>query len=304
MARVFCVGHAVQDHIFRVDALPAQARKYQAKGFEIVGGGPAANAAVAIARLGGDAYLAARVGNDAIGDSIISDLASEGVNCNAVRRCKGVSSSLSSVFVDDNGERMIVNHRPKEMPTEPGWIDPIFPDDAHAVLADVRWPEGALYALRQAKDRNIPGILDADVPVPRDGALIAEASIVAFSADGLRDYTGVSDLAEALRKVGAETDAQCCVTCGANGVLVAESTNVRQAPAFPAKTVDTLGAGDIWHGAFALAVAEKFSIDDAVAFASAAAAIKVTRPGGRAGAPTRAEVLSLMNTRTNLETVE
>ncbi len=304
MARVFCVGHAVEDHIFRVDTLPAQAKKYQAKGFEVIGGGPAANAAVAIARLGGHAYLAARIGDDIIGDSIVRNLTAEGVDCDAVRRCEGVPSSLSSVFVDDKGERMIVNHRPADMPTEPDWIAPLFPDGAGAVLADVRWPEGALFALRQAKKRGIPGILDADLPVPHDGALVDEASIVAFSADGLRDYTGVTDIAEALVKVSTETEAQCCVTCGAEGVLVAESSGVRRTPAFPAEAVDTLGAGDIWHGAFALAIAEQQSMDEAVAFASAAAAIKVTRPGGRAGAPTRAEVLSLMNTPTNLETVE
>src|SRR5688572_15628349 len=109
MARVFCVGHAVQDFVFRVSRLPDRAEKYRAQGFEAVGGGPAATAAVAISKLGGRALLAARVGDDCTADILIGELERYGVDCTYVRRFKDCSSSVSGVMVDASGERMIVN---------------------------------------------------------------------------------------------------------------------------------------------------------------------------------------------------
>jgi sulfofructose kinase len=86
-------------------------------------------------------------------------------------------------------------------------------------------------------------------------------------------------------------------TDGARGTFWLESGEISHLPAHEVKVVDTLGAGDVFHGALALAVAEGQAMCDAVAFASAAAAIKVTRFGGRAGAPTRAEVEHLLRTQ-------
>lgn len=292
MAHVFCVGHAVEDHVFLVDEMPRTARKHQASSMNVVGGGPAASAAVAVARLGGKASLASRVGDDETGSSIIRNLEHEGVDCQHVRRFCGVTSSTSAVLVDKDGERMIVNYRPDDLPTQPDWISARFPDDTDAVLADVRWPEGAAIALEIARERGIPGVLDADLRVPKDGRLLQLAHIAAFSADGLIDYAGLDDLQSALLKVSKETDAYCAVTCGSHGVLCAENGAILKIPAYDTQVVDTLGAGDIWHGAFALGLAEGQAIHDAMRFANASAAIKVTRPGGRDGAPTREEVES------------
>ncbi|MEL6371286.1 MAG: PfkB family carbohydrate kinase [Pseudomonadota bacterium] len=290
MARVLCVGHAVEDHVFQVETLPTEGRKYQSKGFEIVGGGPAANAAVAIARLGGDVRLAARVGGDAIGQSIVTALCTEGIDCTHVKVFPGVSSSLSAVFIDDRGERMIVNHRPADLPTDPSWLDAAFAQPVDAVLADVRWPEGAKASLDAARERGIPGILDADLPVPAGPSLVKAASHVAFSADGLVDFTGQNDLAEALLAAASATNAWCCVTAGADGAFIAQGDRITPVPAYACDVVDTLGAGDIWHGAFALALADGMPPEEAVAFGNAAAALKVSRAGGRKGAPYRAEL--------------
>lgn len=326
MTRVLCVGHAVQDHVFRVPQLPTRAEKYRASGFMSAGGGPAATAAVTIARLGGVARLAARVGDDAIADSIESELRGLGVDCAGLRRCAGRQSSLSAVFVDAAGERMIVNHTDPAMPADPSWLDALPLDDVDAVLVDTRWPEGAARALARARAANLPAILDADLPVPRDGVLLSHATHVAFSEPGLRDYARDDDLAHALQVVAQRTGAWCAVTLGGEGALVVDgrglevgaaggagaaasagrraTAGVAAAPhpardgwpggceklaAFAVEPVDTLGAGDVWHGAFALALAEGASEREAVRAAAAAAAIKVSRAGGRAAIPTRAE---------------
>lgn len=297
MKRVLCVGHAVQDFVFRVPQLPARAEKYRATGFAAAGGGPAATAAVAIVRLGGAARLAARLGDDAIATAIETELRSLGVDCGALRRFAGRQSSLSAVFVDDAGERMIVNHTDPDMPADACWIDELSLSDVDVVLADTRWPAGAARILNRAREAGLPAVLDADVPVPADGALLHAATHVAFSAPGLRDYAADDDLRRALQRVARDTHAWCAVTIGGEGVLIADGRRaaaptavaVEHVPAFAVKVVDTLGAGDAWHGAFALALGEGATEHVAVRAAAAAAAIKVSRPGGRAALPVRRE---------------
>ena len=299
MASVYCIGHAVEDHVFGVDVMPSEARKHQASSFEVVGGGAAANAAVAIARLGGDATLAARVGADSVGSSIVAALEKEGVDCARVKAFEDAASSVSAVFVDETGERLIMNYKDGNMPSDPAWAVDAFPENAKAVLADVRWPEGAIAVLTEARRRGLPAILDADHPIPSDGAILKAASHLAFSADGLRFYSGEQDIERALMMIARQFDAWCCVTDGANGVFISARDEIFHAPAIPVKTVDTLGAGDIWHGAFALALAEAQDEKRAVTFANIAAAIKVTRSGGRNGAPTRSEIDDFEHQPTN-----
>ena len=296
MTTVLCVGHAVQDFVFTVGELPRTAEKHQASHFQSVGGGPAATAATAVARLGGRALLAARVGDDAVADAIIGELEAYGVDCAAVRRLPGCASSLSAVMIDAAGERMIVNYLDRGMPAAADWLPDPGTAGVSAVLADCRWPEGAEHALAAARESGIPGVLDADKPVPRAGSLLGLASHVAFSAEALAEYTGEPDPVRGLRMARSRLGGWCCVTAGAAGVYVLQDTAVEHFPGFAVTTVDTLGAGDVWHGAFVLALAEGMQEADAVRFASAAATLKVQRRGGRAGAPWREEVHEFMRT--------
>lgn len=297
MKTVLCVGHAVQDHVYRLPRLPFGGSKNRATGFASVGGGPAATAAVAIVRLGGRARLAARVGDDPVADEIAGELRGHGVDCTHLRRFAGRASSRSAVIVDDAGERMIVNHTDPAMPVDPAWLAAVDLAGVDAVLVDVRWPEGAAAMLARARSAGLPAVLDADVPLPPASPLPRAATHVAFSLAGLRDHLGLpadarldaADGAAALQRIARDTGAWCAVTMGAEGVLACRDGAVVHAPAFRVTAVDTLGAGDVWHGAFALALAEGADEATAVRAASAAAAIKVTRPGGRAGAPTRTE---------------
>lgn len=285
---MLCVGHAVQDFVFSVSEIPTTAAKHRATAFASVGGGPAATAAVCIARLGGTALLAARVGDDAIADLIRAELEGYGVDCGHLRRMPGCGSSLSAVFVDQRGERLIVNHLDPKLPTMADWLPSPTVLGCSAVLADTRWPEGALAALAKARDADLPAVLDADQPIPSDGRLLDTATHVAFSQDALADYTGEADPVRGLRAAGLSN--WCCVTVGVHGVHVLENGVHMHVPGHPVPVVDTLGAGDVWHGAFALALAEGQPEMAAVRFASAAAALKVQRAGGRRGAPDRPEL--------------
>ena len=294
MACVLVVGIAVVDFVFQVDEMPSEAIKYRARDAEITGGGCAANAAVAISRLGGQARLVSRLGGDFIGDLILDDLQRERVDCNLVRRFEENQSSFSSVYVDSRGERQLVNFRDNSLPVDLDWMDPTGLRDVGCILADTRWPEGAKRAMEVAREIGVPGILDAeDQPADASDAL-ALATHVAFSANGLKTWYGPNAAdyraEEALTKFQQFNDGWVCVTEGESGCRFFEDGVLHRIGGFQVDAVDTLGAGDVWHGAFALEMARTGQEKQAIRTANAAAAIKCTRFGGRKGSPTESEL--------------
>ncbi len=285
---VACVGIAVMDLVFEVDVLPASPTKHFASSYREIGGGPAANAAVTIARLGGDAHLWARVGDDDWGRRIVDGLQAEGVRVDAIRPIPGGQSGVSAVMVDRAGERMIVNFSDRTLSPDAGWLPVETLPKFAAVLSDLRWPDAAIYALQAAQDLNTPGILDADITDREIPLAAAEAaSHVVFSEPALAQWSGHGDIAEGLKKAAARFGGWVAATAGSRGAYwTMEGGTIQHQPAFQITTVDTLGAGDVFHGAFAGALAAGQTETDALRWAAGAAALKCTRPGGRAGIPT------------------
>lgn len=291
---VFCLGLAVQDTIFEMPALPDGPGKLRATARREVGGGPAANAAVTVARLGAPAWFAGRLGDDATGDAIARDLTAEGVDTGAVLRFAGHRSAASVVLVDGRGERQIVTHAPPL----PAGADALRLDlaGAGAVLCDCSWPEGAALLIAAAAARGIPSILDADVTrhdLSLVAGLIGAASHVVFSRPGLRQFARTDDIAAGLAAAAALRPGAAhnllAVTDGAEGLHVwaASDPPARSLPP-RVRAVDTTGAGDAFHGALALGLANGWDCARAILLAHAVAALKCSRPGGRAGLPDRA----------------
>lgn len=292
MKTVACVGLAVLDFVFSIDERPDRGRKAFADSMAIVGGGPAATAAAAVTRLDGNGRFIGQVGHDVIGDLIIEDFARWGVETGHIRRHRAASSPISTITVEADGERTIINHTDSRLLESSDLITGADLSEADAVLGDLLWPKGAVSAMESARQLGIPAILDFDHvrPGPLGEALTAPTHIV-FSAPGLAELSGRGDPAEGLRSVAARTSSWIAVTLGEEGVLwMDEADGVREFPAFRVQVADTLGAGDVFHGAFALALAEDRPIAEAIRRASAAAALKCTRFGGRAGIPTAREV--------------
>lgn len=286
MAGVFVVGVAVADFVFSLDEMPRAAEKYRAKDAVLVGGGCAANAAVAIARLGGEASLAARLGSDVVAEMIMAELEAENVDTRMIDRAQGGRSSFSSVYVDRSGERQIVNFRGDGLTNETGWLENA--PEVACVLTDTRWSEGAAVALELANKRGIPGIVDAEAPM--DPAVLAKASHIAFSRQGLLSVSEEEDLPAALEDIRSKVSSWACVTDGANGVYFTSGRSIEHIRAFEVEVRDTLAAGDVWHGAFALRLSEGAGEAEAITFANAAAGLKCMKFGGRSGCPGRDEV--------------
>lgn len=298
MTVVVTVGTAVQDLILTVDSLPRGDGKTFADNATIVGGGPAATAAATVVTLGGAARFIGRVGDDAAGAWIRADLDRWGVDTTLLATVPGIGSAVSSVVVASNGERMIVNHTDPALFAAPL---PTIPSDVDVVLADLRWPAGALAAMIAADRLGIPGVLDVDLNTGGDTAVeaIRHASHLVFARPMLAELSGHADPERGLRHIAKEVpNAALAVTLGSEGTLWIDRDESRVVPAFDVEVVDTTGAGDVFHGAFALRLAEGATVEECLHFASAAAAAKCRRSGGREGLPDRQEVNALMEERT------
>lgn len=291
-AVVLCAGIAVQDLIFRVERFPPPGGKSQASEFVTIGGGCAANAAIAVARLGGAARYTGPLGDpgDPASVGILAALARERVETAGVVHVPGAAAPLSAILVDGAGERMIVTRRDPRLDGARARDPEALLRGVKVLLADNRLPDFVLPVCVAARRHGIPTVLDADRAVERGDPLLAQATHAIFSSEALRATAGMADPAPALQAMAARAPGFLAVTDGPGDVLWLEAGAVRRLPVPRVKAVDTLAAGDVFHGAFALALAEGRAPPEALRFAAAAASLKCTRFGGVAGAPERAEV--------------
>ena len=289
---ILTVGAVALDTIFQLDHLPAVPGKYLPTHALKVAQGMATAQAATIVRLGGRARLWASIGDDPTGARILADLDAAGIDTRSVRRVPGAQSGFASILADRAGRSIIVPHYDPAIRTRPDQL-PDFSDIA-AISVDVRWPDAAEIALHAARDLQVPGILDVEA-APEDvlDRLIPIASHLIASEAGAFALTGEPDPRRAAAALGAARHAFVAVTAGERGVFWPGGHQ----PGFAVETVDTLAAGDVFHGAFAFGVTEGWDIPATIRFAAAAAAIKCTRFGGRLGAPTRAEVEAFLAER-------
>lgn len=285
-----CVGHCAIDHVFQVDSFPARATKTPAHGFQSVGGGMAANAALACARLGARVRFVGAVGDDDAGQLVRRQLAAEGIDLSWLQRVTDARTSASAIIVDGRGERHIFNHLGNALaraaiPEEDAFAG------CDAVLVDPRWPAGARAALAWARAHGRLSVLDADVaPVQDLAALVPLADWAVFSEPGLAVWAPGRSHESALRLALAQGATNAVVTLGERGVLLFTGDQLHVVPAFAVQALDTTGAGDVFHGALTLALARGQQARPACIYASAAAALKCRRTGGVRGAPTGAEL--------------
>jgi sugar/nucleoside kinase (ribokinase family) len=169
-------------------------------------------------------------------------------------------------------------------------------DDCAAILTESRCAEFCTDLCAEAIRRGIPVIVDVDRAMSlREGLLNASSHLI-FSSEPLQETADVTDDAQALKKIAKLTPSFLAGTRGPRGTIWLDANGeIQETPAFPVHTVDTLGAGDVFHGAFALAITEKQELRQALRFASAAAALKCTRFGGAFAAPQRTEVEELLS---------
>jgi sulfofructose kinase len=295
--RILCIGIPVRDLTFRVAGVPARGSKENASHFEEICGGNSLNAAIGIVRLGGRASMCGPMGDskETASRYIFEQLGHEGIETQHIVHMPGLVTPISGIMIDPSGERTIVTFRDPDLwkvqlPNADALLE-----DCAAILVESRCAEFSTDLCAEARRRGIPVVVDVDRAMSLSEGLLTASSHLVFSSEPLQETAGITDDGEALKKIAKLTPSFLAGTRGARGTIWLDDRGaLQETPAFPVHTVDTLGAGDIFHGAFALAITEGQGLEEALRFASAAAALKCTRFGGAFAAPQRVEVEALL----------
>lgn len=288
---VIVIGHAALDRLYRIEAFPPKPTKVRALEHREEGGGTAANAAAAIGRLGGRVHLWSRVGDDETGEKVRRALQRCGVDISGVAVCADALTASAAVIVDAKGERLVVSEDDHLMPMAADGLPLGRVAEAGAVLSDLSWLEGTLAAFSAARRHDVPTIVDVDLG---GGILldrvVALTDYAIFSAPAFEKFVDGADDAgrfAALRRQGVR---HAGVTRGARGYRWQGRDGAGTQEAFTVPVVDTTGAGDAFHGVFALGLAAGLSDAACARVAAAAAALKCRRLGARLGLPDATEL--------------
>lgn len=288
------VGTATHDTIAFVDRYPGADERVIVEDLLTAGGGPAATAAVAAARLGRRVAFVGTVGDDEFGAAIVAGLDAEGVDTSAVVRRKGGRSATSVVVVARSGATRAILHRPADAleVSDAGWSTIAAAEWLHVDTAG--WPlVDAWWRSRSARPR-----LSVDAGNPVDSVSLEGVDLYVPTVAALRRRYGdrpTGDLLAAALADGART---VVATDGARGahLLGADQPLVR-VPAFDGEVRSTLGAGDVFHGALLAAIDRGLPHPDAVGYASAVAFTSCAGLDGRSAIPDHDTTLSVLRSR-------
>ncbi|MDQ3930329.1 MAG: ribokinase [Chloroflexota bacterium] len=292
--RVVVLGSLNMDLVVRVSRLPLPGETITGHSFAQVPGGKGANQATALGRLGAFVQMVGRVGQDAFGTSLIDSLGKAGVDISHVTRTDGASTGLAFIFVDDGGENMIV--------LEPGANGLLTPSDvsasgdsifkADALLLQLEVPlETVIEAAMLARAASVLVVLNAAPARVLTEALLALVDVLVVNETELLMLAGTNGTQqEAVLALLARGVGSVLVTLGREGSFLATRQGTVYMPAFQVEAVDTTAAGDAFTAAYVMSLLEGLDSLACLRFASAAAAIKVTRRGAQTGLPSRKEV--------------
>jgi len=281
---VLCIGHASYDLVFSVDHHPAADEKTFATGFIDCGGGPAANAAVMVANLGFKAAFAGYLGADVYGDKHLQELNAHGVDTGLTLRGPA-PTPISAVLVKPDGKRALVNYKVGTHPLPADALDFSGINPA-VVLFDGHEPQVSAAYCPKLRAQKIPTVLDAGSLHEGTQALMTQVDYLVCSEKFAMQVAG--SVESALARL-AEVAPNVVITLSEKGLFWRRGGEQGFMPAFEIADVDSTGAGDAFHGAFAAAVSQRMAWQECLRYASAAGALCCTKMGARPGLPTREE---------------
>ena len=294
--QLLVIGSLNTDLLVRVDALPGPGETVTGGVFEMAGGGKGANQAVAAARAGAAVALVGAVGTDEFGERLLEELAGEGVSVAGVARLPGVVTGLAAIVVDGLGENQIAVASGANHELGPGEVERAFGEldlsRARCALLSLEVGDEVLVeGAARAAAAGVALVVNPAPARPLPPELVARRPIVTPNAGEAAALTGRDDPADAAVALVESGAAAALVTAGANGVFVAAGgAGVERFQPPMVAVRDTTGAGDTFSGVFAAGLARGWELERAARWATAAAALSVTKPGARGGMPTAGEI--------------
>lgn len=301
-ARIAVLGSINCDTVIRCRRLPQRGETVLAESSLEISGGKGADQAVAASRLGGQVTMVGRVGDDAIGQRLLSGLGSENLDISLVRATPECPTGFATVAVEDSGENSII--------VVPGANGRLTADDVAAaadviatcdvLLVQLEVPLDAVAAaIAVARAKGVRIILNpapVSGPVPR--ALLAVDIICPNQLEATallgRPITSRASALDAARELNCFGSNVAVITLGGDGAVYCDGDRAEWIPPFAVHAVDTTAAGDAFAGALAVHLAEGASLADCVRFAAAAGALAVGKPGAQPSLPVRSEVCAFI----------
>ena len=300
MFDVIGLGYATFDFLGIVSEMPKFDDEIKMSETSQQGGGEVATALVALAKLGSSVGFIGKVGDDLIGEYIQQDFNNYEIDISNLVVQNSASSPVSMVLISQlTGERAILGCQHSVSDLLPSDIDTDLIERSRYLHLDGYWRQSAIAAARLARDSGVKVVLDADVLAydSQVNKLIELTDIVIASKNFSRLFSNTDDVQKSLEVISSFGPSVVGITLGSEGSFFYNGDETFYTPAFQVEVVDTTGAGDVFHGAFIRGLLEGWGLAKASEFASAVAAIKCTKLGGREGIPDFDQTLEFLAIR-------
>ena len=296
--KIVVIGSSNVDLLMKMDHLPEKGETVTDAVFMQVYGGKGANQAVAAARAGGNVAFVNCVGEDAYTPQMVQNYKNDGIDTRFVFQEKDIASGHALIMIGGEGMNYLSVAPGANYKLTPQKIDealPVFDEAAMIVMQYEIQEETIKYVIDLANRKNIPVLWNCAPARDFDLSYIPKINILVLNeveAGFLAELTveTEADAEKAAQKLVDSGVEKVIITLGSKGAFVVTKTEKVSVPAFKVEAIDTTAAGDTFCGAFTVALVEGKSLKDALQFASAAAAISVTRMGAQPSAPTRIEI--------------
>ena len=297
---VLGLGVVTVDFVGTVESWPGKGTKKPLQSMSIHDGGLIGTALTVVARLGGKAAFAGKLGNSDMAKRAIQTFEKEGIDTSFVIRTENAEPVIGFVYTDiHDGQRNVFWTRknvqypfPSEFPDR-NWFN-----NTAVVLIDHEAGTAGIETAKVASKYQIPVVVDVEQNEPHVAELMTVCSHIVVSEDFAAEYTDKADVRQMLVTLKTSSNQTVIITRGENGCVGLAEDGEFELPAFKVKVVDTTGCGDVFHGAYALAIARSQAVRQAVQYASGAAAMCATKIGGRDGIPSQQQLQSFLKNQT------
>ena len=278
---IYSVGSIFLDHIIKINSFPKKPIKLLAEGIQKRLGGSAAVSSFTIKKLGVNSSFIGRLGDDDVSKYLKGELSTFKIKHKDIITIKGTKSSQSYVYEDKHGERLLAAFNEKKLLNNKKLPKISFTKNI-TFMCDLRWIEATLFVAKNCKKNNLIQVVDLDnyklnIKVKQ---IVDLSSYPIFSETGAFEYTKIKSIIGSLKKMYSMKKKFYAITAGKKGVYWIENGNIFNCKPPKIKVVETNCAGDVFHGAFAAFIHQKYPVNDSMKLATATASLKCTKKGG------------------------